>query len=80
MQIFKASHHGSNSANSFAFLRALRPQITVISVGADNTYGHPNETVIKRLGQLSSRIWRTDQAGSLIFYSNNSHINFKRLD
>ncbi|GAA0979173.1 hypothetical protein GCM10009555_043370 [Acrocarpospora macrocephala] len=57
-------HHGS-SRQSPAFLAATRSRAALISVGADNSYGHPAQTTISRLTWLGARVYRTDRAGDL---------------
>lgn len=78
--VFKASHHGSASANSSAFLQNVKPAFMVFSVGQDNKYGHPAPEVINRAESEKIKIWRTDQSGAILFYSNNSKIYFKKMD
>lgn len=63
--ILKAGHHGSKTSTSEPFLRAVAPSITVISVGRENRYGHPNAEVLERLQNI--KILRTDQEGSITF-------------
>jgi len=63
--VFKASHHGSNSANSELFLSAVSPKLMVISVGADNRFGHPHPQVLARMNNLGIKTERTDQAGTI---------------
>lgn len=77
VQIFKAAHHGSASANSLEFLRTLSPEIMIFSVGENNIYGHPSPEVINRAKTEGIEIRRTDQQGDILFYSNNSKIYLK---
>lgn len=63
--VFKAAHHGSKNSNSTELLRKLQPQITVISCGADNRYGHPHAEVLSRLQNVGSKILRTDLHGCI---------------
>lgn len=63
--ILKASHHGSKTANSEAFLRAVKPNIFAVSVGADNRFGHPNSEVLERVEGLKIDIKRTDKMGTI---------------
>jgi len=59
--ILKISHHGS-ADQSERFHRALRPEISIISVG-DNSYGHPDLDLISELRSLGSKVLRTDLDG-----------------
>ncbi len=70
--ILKSSHHGSNSANSELFLRAVNPQFMVISVGADNRFGHPSPRIIELASVLGIDVKRTDESGSVKFLANKS--------
>jgi len=63
--VFKASHHGSKTANSEAFLRAVKPSVFVVSVGVDNRFGHPNPEVLERVERLKIDIKRTDKMGTI---------------
>lgn len=47
--ILKVAHHGSNTSSTLDFLEAVKPKISIIGVGKDNKFGHPNEVVLKRL-------------------------------
>jgi competence protein ComEC len=64
-QVLKAAHHGSNTANSEAFLRAVNPKLLVISVGANNHFGHPSPKVLERSAALGITVKRTDQLGNI---------------
>jgi len=65
VDMLKVAHHGSATASSGAFLGAVRPSVSVVSVGADNRYGHPNAGTTARLRSHSARTFRTDQAGTV---------------
>lgn len=65
--ILKVGHHGSDTSSSKSFLLALRPEVAVISVGAANSYGHPDESVIRRLEGIGAEIRRTDMEGTIAF-------------
>ena len=67
--VFKASHHGSNSANSEVFLRAVKPQLMVISVGAANKFGHPSPKILNRAKLLNIPYKRTDIEGEIVISS-----------
>jgi len=64
VDIYKVCHHGSRYQDS-ELMRALHPQIAVISVGAKNMYGHPATQTIDALARLGARIVRTDISGSI---------------
>ena len=70
--LYKASHHGSvaNGANNSVTLNNLNPEYVAISVGKDNSYGHPHEDLMSTLydlGVQNNKILRTDKSGSCIF-------------
>lgn len=64
-----AGHHGSNTSNSSMLLDAVKPSMAAISVGKDNTYGHPGEDTLNRLRERQIEVYRTDEQGTLTFYS-----------
>jgi competence protein ComEC len=63
--ILKVPHHGSRSSSSTGFLLAVDPEIAVISVGRNNTYGHPAPAVVRRLQSMGIAIRRTDEEGTV---------------
>jgi competence protein ComEC len=65
-RVMKVPHHGSSSGSSAAFLRAVRPELAVISVGILNRFGHPSATVLARFGQMYCPVARTDEGGCVI--------------
>lgn len=62
--ILKVGHHGSDSSSSELFLRYVRPEIAVISVGK-NKFGHPSRRVINHLHRAGAQIFRTDLIGDI---------------
>ncbi len=67
--LLKAGHHGSRTSSSVEFLAAISPAFAVISVGKNNSYGHPHQEVLERLTSAGAEILRTDQLGAIIFTS-----------
>ncbi len=67
--ILKVGHHGSKSSSTTDFLTLLRPEISIISSGKNNSYGHPAPEVLARLAQIGTSIFRTDQLGTIHFVS-----------
>lgn len=80
IDILKASHHGSQTASSDAFVNYTRPKYTVISVGKDNSYNLPNSAVLRRFYKVGSHILRTDEQGDIHFRLNkNGGIKYRTL-
>lgn len=67
--VLKVGHHGSNTSTSDAFIKYLKPKEAVISVGKNNSYGHPHKSVLDILKSNGVKIKRTDELGT-ITYSN----------
>ena len=65
IDFLKVGHHGSNTSSSYEFISSISTRYSVISVGKNNRYGHPNEEVLDTLND--SKIYRTDQDGSIMF-------------
>jgi len=63
--ILKVAHHGSKTSSTQEFLEAVRPKISLIGVGENNKFGHPNDDVINRLENIGSKIYRTDKMGEI---------------
>ncbi|MBP3284198.1 MAG: MBL fold metallo-hydrolase [Clostridia bacterium] len=67
--VLKVAHHGSNTSSLEKFILAVDPDIAVISVGKDNSYGHPHEKIVNRLNRLNIKTYRTDENGTIIISS-----------
>jgi len=65
--LLKVGHHGSMTSTTPEFLALVAPQDAVISVGRNNTFGHPRPEIIARLAAAHARIFRTDQFGLTTF-------------
>lgn len=66
--LLKVAHHGSATSTIPELLDAVRPRFAVISVGANNVYGHPRPEVLQRLAAAHVSTYRTDLAGAISFY------------
>lgn len=64
-QFLKVAHHGSKYATGDAFLEKVKPIDAIISVGKNNSYGHPNQEVLQRLSARRINILRTDEKGDI---------------
>lgn len=65
IDLLKVGHHGSKTSSSKKFINEINPNYSIISVGKNNRYGHPNDSVLENLED--SKIYRTDQNGSIMF-------------
>ena len=65
LEVLVAGHHGSYSSTSLRLLSETRPDTVVISVGAGNTYNHPDPRMLGRLEMAGCKILRTDLAGDI---------------
>lgn len=63
--ILKVGHHGSRSSTSAHFLRKVKPEVAIISLGKDNDYGHPHEITLKKLEKSKVKVYRTDLNGTI---------------
>jgi competence ComEA-like helix-hairpin-helix protein len=72
--VLKVAHHGSAYATTHAFLKAVQPQIAVISVGEGNRYGHPTDLTLDRLQKAGATVFRTDQSGRLLLESDGQRV------
>ncbi len=72
IDVLKVGHHGSKTSSSKDFINEINPKYSIISVGKNNRYGHPNDSVLENLDE--SKIYRTDQDGSIIFKIKNNNL------
>jgi competence protein ComEC len=64
-KVLKIAHHGSKYASSGDFLNRVKPEIAIVSCGAWNRYGHPNQGVLDRLKAANVKLYRTDLQGEI---------------
>lgn len=71
--ILKVSHHGSSNGTNQKLLDAIQPKYAIISVGADNRYGHPHVKTLDLLNKFGIKLFRTDRDGTveMVFEQNN---------
>ena len=75
IDVLKVGHHGSKTSSSKEFINEMNPKYSILSVGKNNRYGHPNKEVLKTLKE--SKIYRTDQDGSVMFIIKNNKLKMK---
>ncbi len=78
--VLKVAHHGSDTSTCHEFLAVVNPQLAVISVGADNKFGHPTPEVMERLEEKmdSENIFRTDKQGTIEFITDGERLWVKK--
>lgn len=74
--VLKVGHHGSNSSTCANFLAKVQPKYAVISVGNDNSYGHPQKGTMERLKNSGIKVYRTDECGTVVAVSDGKNISF----
>lgn len=75
IDVLKVGHHGSKTSSSKNFIDEINPKYSIISVGKNNRYGHPNNNVLDNLKQ--SIIYRTDENGSIMFKIKNNKLKIE---
>ena len=76
IDVLKVGHHGSKTSSSETFINEINPKYSVISVGKNNSYGHPNKEVLDTLEK--SKIYRTDKDGSIMIEIKNNRLNIEK--
>ena len=74
--VLKIGHHGSDSSTTQEFLDKVSPKYAVVSVGMNNSYGHPHKGSMDRLKAKNISVYRTDESGTIIATSNGKDITF----
>lgn len=72
--VLKLGHHGSKTSSSMDFLKAVNPEITIISAGENNSYGHPHADVMDRVGSLNIKSLATYDLGIITFLADGQNI------
>lgn len=68
--VLKVAHHGSSTSSGDLFLKVASPEISVISCGIDNSYGHPHEEALNKIEKYSDKVLRTDMNGTVTVRTN----------
>lgn len=74
--VYKVAHHGSRGTNSERFMLSVRPKYAVISCGEGNEYGHPHSRVLNLLRLLRTKVYRTDEQGTIVAFSDGERVTF----
>lgn len=75
IDVLKIGHHGSKTSSGKKFIDEINPKYSIISVGENNLYGHPNDNVLDNLD--NSKIYRTDQDGSIVLKIDNNKLQIE---
>ena len=75
IDVLKVGHHGSNTSSSKEFIENINPKYSIISVGKNNKFGHPNKEVLENL--KNSIIYRTDEQGTITFVINKKQLKIQ---
>lgn len=75
IDVLKVGHHGNKTSGVRTFINKINPKYSIISVGMNNRYGHPNKEVLNDLKQ--SKVYRTDQDGIIMFKIKNDKLKIK---
>ena len=75
IDFLKVGHHGSKTSSSKSFINEVNPKYSIISVEKNNRYGHPNKEALNNLE--GSKIYRTDQDGSIMFKMKNNKLKIE---
>lgn len=80
VDVLKVGHHGSNSSSSERFLRQVLPEIAIIPVGKENSYELPKDRIIKRIEKLGTKIYRTDEDGTIQIVSDGEKYEIIKIE
>lgn len=69
----KAGHHGSNTSSSHEFIKAVQPEVAILSYGEGNKYGHPHKEVVDALIAEDVEIYSTAESGTIITATDGVH-------
>lgn len=72
--VIKIGHHGSDTSTSQMLLNTVSPRYAVISVGKDNSYGHPTSQILNRLKEYGIKYFRTDEEGTIVSITDGENI------
>lgn len=74
--VLKVGHHGSATSTTYPFLREIMPKYAIVSVGSNNSYGHPTDDTLSRLRDAGVKVFRTDMQGTIICKSDGKAVTF----
>jgi competence protein ComEC len=75
----KVAHHGSRYSSSEGFLNKAAPEMSVISAGVDNSYGHPHKETLERLKECKTKVFCTQSCGEIITLLDEGKLSVRRF-
>ena len=78
--VLKVGHHGSRYSSAVNFLKKVTPEYSIISVGEGNSYNHPHSVTFTKLKDVDSKVYRTDNDGTIFVSSDGKNITIEKLD
>lgn len=78
IDILKLGHHGSDTSSSEVFIKKIKPEYCIFSVGKDNSYGLPDESVLDLAKKYCKSIYRTDEDGNIGMYTDGKALKIKK--
>lgn len=76
VDVYQVGHHGSRTSSTEEFLDEMSPEYAVISCGEENRYGHPHAQTLNNLRARNIKVFRTDEQGSVIAYSDGKTVTW----
>ena len=80
VDVFKAGHHGSSTSNSVELLKAVTPEYVIVEAGLNNSYGHPEESVLKRFNDMGIIAYGTFKSGTIVLTADKDGYSFNTDD
>jgi len=76
-QVLKVAHHGSKTSSTDGLLSRVQPQLAIISVGKNNSFGHPAPEIVERLKKYTNKILGTDETGNIEIKTDGTQLFFE---
>jgi competence protein ComEC len=76
VDVFKAAHHGSSTANTMTLLSVIKPEYAVVSCGLGNTYGHPHLQALENFAAAGVTVYGTEKSGTIVMKTDGTTYSF----
>jgi len=78
-EVLKVAHHGSSYSTTHSFVKAVAPEIAVVSCSKNNRYGHPSKETLSRLESADAEVFVTAKDGDIVFHTDGDHYSIKGI-